>query len=622
MAGEQLLPWIDSGDAEGNRNSMQNFEGDGIITSWDFNFAGGYISTADVKAYIYRTASGLTDAIDPVVLTGPNTIQVIPAVPAGDFLVVYRDTPKDMPLVDYTTGAVLDEANLDKSNKQAIFVAAEMSDRFDAINASSADAIARSFEALTIANAADDKADSALAASAAAVSTANAAQTAAAAAVATANDASDVANGIAGTADAAFAAASAAVDTANAAEATANGIAGTANTALTNSNTAISTANAAAADAQDALDTIDAAVANKISKDGSIDFTGHQKLLNSAPSDPLHAASKGYVDAVKAATLKAGNNYLDNTEFVWNLSPLSSLPAGTGTRWLAARWHHTSSGSTHAVEMLPFAMGQTDVPDNPRNYLHVTCASVAGAGNWCNLGQALETVTTLSGQTVTFSFWARADGTKPISVEFVQYFGNGGSPSAEVNGIGATKFTLSTTWTKYSLTVTLPSVAGKTMGTTLSGFLSAQIWLDAGSTFNTRTVSLGQQNIVFDIAHPKLEVGSEATPYVPRGFGEDLANIGRYWSKVRFFANAGPAANYTGHSMAHRVPMYPGNVNVQFTDDVGNFNRVTTNAAGNNQALTGGAIGSNDTSFTYDFLTASTGNWVAGFSYARCELVG
>ncbi|UWI83510.1 putative non-contractile tail fiber protein [Ralstonia phage BHDT_So9] len=252
MAGEQLLPWIDSGDAEGNRNSMQNFAGNGVTTSWDFNFAGGYISAADVKAYVYHSASGLTDAINPVVLTGPNTIQVIPAVPTGDFLVVYRDTPKDTPLVDYTTGAVLDEANLDKSNKQAVFVAAEMSDRFDAINASSADAITRAFEALSTANAAIADSAAAVATANATNATAAAAQAAAAAAVATANGASDVANGIAGTADAAFAAASTAAATANAAEATANGIAATANAASAAASTALTNANAAVATANDA----------------------------------------------------------------------------------------------------------------------------------------------------------------------------------------------------------------------------------------------------------------------------------------------------------------------------------------------------------------------------------
>lgn len=201
MAG-QLLPWIDSGDAEGNRNSMQNFLGDGVTTSFDFNFAGGYIDVSHVKAYLYNFESGITEAIDPVVLTGPNTIQVIPAPTlvdvgqtVGQALVVYRDTPKDQPLVDYSTGAVLDELNLDTSNQQAVFATAEMADRFDAINASSADAIERSFQALTIAQAADAKSDTAIADSAAAVITANAAEVTAANALQVAEDAVAAATG-------------------------------------------------------------------------------------------------------------------------------------------------------------------------------------------------------------------------------------------------------------------------------------------------------------------------------------------------------------------------------------------------------------------------------------------
>lgn len=345
MAG-QLLPWIDSGDAEGNRNSMQNFLSDGVTTSYDFNFAGGYIDVSHVKAYIYHTASGLTEAIDPVVLTGPNTIQVIPAVPLDDYLVVYRDTPKDQPLVDYSTGSVLDEANLDKANQQAVFATAEMADRFDAINASSADAIERSFLALTTAQAADAKSNTAIADSAAAVIASDAAEATAAIALATAEDAVAAATGFEvnlefftpndttprgadwqlGTVASPgnqrwFAGMDAASDFTIDRYNDAGALQGSAvkvdrqtgditlesQLDMTASRIVNVADGSAAQDAvtKSQLDAVLAeANAQKIDKDGTLDFAAHQKLFNSTPTDPLHAASKGYVDATNATNRK------------------------------------------------------------------------------------------------------------------------------------------------------------------------------------------------------------------------------------------------------------------------------------------------------------------------------
>ncbi|ANI21761.1 hypothetical protein AB870_26020 [Pandoraea faecigallinarum] len=237
MANEQLLPWINSAGAGGERNSMVSFPCDGKRTAFEFNFAGGYIGRANIKAYTYEQATGLTSpvALVPSNFLGPNTLSITPAIPAGFYLVVYRDTQKTVPLVNYATGAVMDEKNLDMSNQQAVFVAAEMVDRFDAINASSADAVVRSVEAVR-------KADEALTASGKASTDAADALAASGQAVRTANEAKTTADGIDAKATkamedgaAAVLTADAAKVTADAARDTANGIDGKAQQALDNS---------------------------------------------------------------------------------------------------------------------------------------------------------------------------------------------------------------------------------------------------------------------------------------------------------------------------------------------------------------------------------------------------
>lgn len=251
---DELIPWINSAGEGGVRNSMQEYPGNGTNGPFEFNFSDGYIDQSHVKAYRYDPVSAQTF---PQTLTfvGPNQVTTSDPIPSDQFLVLYRDTPKDKPLVDYGEGAVMDEANLDKSNKQAVFIAAEMLDRFDAINATSADAINRSVTAFNTANEALDLSHQALDASAASVSTANSANSKANTALSTANDAHDIATGIDSKAQSALDASAAAVSTANSANATANAIDAKASKALTDSANAVTTANSAASNANTALST-------------------------------------------------------------------------------------------------------------------------------------------------------------------------------------------------------------------------------------------------------------------------------------------------------------------------------------------------------------------------------
>jgi len=171
MASNVLLPWINAAGAEGERYSMQSFQGDGTTGPWEFNFAGGYIEQTHVKAYRYDPVSATT-APQTLTFIGPNQVTTSEVIPADQFVVVYRDTPKDIPLVDYVEGAIMDEENLDMTAEQAVFAAAEMVDRFDTVNATVSDAVTRAEAVLGTANdvldsaqqAADDAAASAVAA--------------------------------------------------------------------------------------------------------------------------------------------------------------------------------------------------------------------------------------------------------------------------------------------------------------------------------------------------------------------------------------------------------------------------------------------------------------------------
>ncbi|MFM7855584.1 MAG: hypothetical protein ACKO96_27575, partial [Flammeovirgaceae bacterium] len=97
-------------------------------------------------------------------------------------------------------------------------------------------------------------------------------------------------------------------------------------------------------------------------------------------------------------------------------------------------------------------------------------------------------------QTVTFSFWAKAStGTPKVGTCFVQNFGSGGS-AAVITKSG--DVTISSSWARYSVTVAIPSVSGKTIGT--SSYLRTFLFTSAGSGLSSYT-DIGLQNVTIQI---------------------------------------------------------------------------------------------------------------------------
>lgn len=227
----------------------------------------------------------------------------------------------------------------------------------------------------------------------------------------------------------------------------------------------------------------------------------------------------------------SGNkNLIINGDFsVWQRG-VSQTSSGYGS---VDRWTNENVGSTKTTSQQTFTLGQTDVPNNPRHYIRTAVTSVAGASNYAAMSQHIEDVTRLAGQEVTLSFWAKADSVKNIAIEFTQEFGTGGSPSTVVTTIEPTLVALTTGWAQYTLTVTLPSISGKTLGTdgahTSSTYVN--IWMDAGTSFDGRTNSLGQQSGTFDISNIQLEFGDEATAFEYISAGSQLAACQRYFER-------------------------------------------------------------------------------------------
>jgi hypothetical protein len=227
----------------------------------------------------------------------------------------------------------------------------------------------------------------------------------------------------------------------------------------------------------------------------------------------------------------------------------------TGNEYGSAdRYTNNHNICSKTVSRQAFTLGQTSVPNNPK--YHYRCVVVDGgvnAANYCVTSQRIEDVSSFSGQTVTISFWAKADATKNIATSFSQIFGTGGSPSTAVGSIGPRTFNLTTAWQKFTASVAIPSVSGKTLGSNLNDYLEFNIWFAGGSATNASNNSLGQQSGTFDISSVQIEAGSSATTFELRPVGTELALCQRYYEKS-FDIGTAPAAN-TGD---HRLGLFHG----------------------------------------------------------------
>jgi hypothetical protein len=268
----------------------------------------------------------------------------------------------------------------------------------------------------------------------------------------------------------------------------------------------------------------------------------HASAANPAIVLAADGSATANVSAINGGPLAGMRNAIINGNFdIWQRGTSFTASGYGADRWLSSR-----SGSTHTVTRQPFTLGQTDVPGEPTYYIQTIVSSVAGANNNSVLNHRIEDVRTFAGQQVTVSFWAKADASKNIAIEFVQAFGTGGSPSANVLEIGVTKVALTTSWQKITVTTTIPSISGKTLGTDENSNLRLLIFFDAGSNLDARTDSLGQQSGTFDIAQVQVEAGPVATPFERRPIGTELALCQRYFFK--FESNSGNGTIAYGHS--------------------------------------------------------------------------
>ncbi len=236
-----------------------------------------------------------------------------------------------------------------------------------------------------------------------------------------------------------------------------------------------------------------------------------------------------------------GENLLHNGAFnVWQRGT-STTTTSAVTSYGPDRWHVYSGTTGRTVSV------QTGT-DEIRACVRYQRDSGNSNTNVNYLGQNIETVNSrhLSGKAVTISFWARAganysSASNGLSVQVRS--GTGTDESMFTGFTGNNNFinqtaTLTTTWTKYEYTGTVPA------GTT-----------QLGAIFYYTPVGTASTNDYFEVTGVQLEQGSAATPYKHKDYGQELAECQRYYYRSEGTFGTGQCSGTTGGYVFVRFPV-------------------------------------------------------------------
>jgi hypothetical protein len=231
---------------------------------------------------------------------------------------------------------------------------------------------------------------------------------------------------------------------------------------------------------------------------------------------------------------QAGKNKIINGDF--NINQRSFTSTTTNAAYGYDRFATLFSGGTVTYSAQTFTTGAAPVAGyESKNFARLVTSGQSAVGDYAAIRQAIESVRTFAGQTVTLSVYAKAStGTPKIGVALDQNFGSGGSPSAQVTTSGGTA-TISTSWARYSFTISVPSISGKTIGTT-SDYLGAWLFTSVGTSISASGYpAVGIQNVTIDTWGWQLEYGSKATPFQTasgNSIAGELAMCQRYYYRT------------------------------------------------------------------------------------------
>ena len=246
------------------------------------------------------------------------------------------------------------------------------------------------------------------------------------------------------------------------------------------------------------------------------------RLAVGSNGDTLVADSSSSTGLSWTGSIAAGRNAVINGGFDYWQRGTSFNPSSAAYVYTADRWEvYTYAASTCTVSQQTFTAGAAPVAGVEGRYF----LNIINTNTGIYLRNKIEDVRTYAGQTVTLSFYAKASSNLTLTSNLEQNFGTGGSAAVA----NTATHSITTSWQRFTRTVTLASISGKTISTTDSSL---------------QVLFTGTNNITLSIWGVQLEYGSVATPFSRAGgtLQGELAACQRYYQKTYAIATAPGAA--------------------------------------------------------------------------------
>lgn len=313
---------------------------------------------------------------------------------------------------------------------------------------------------------------------------------------------------------------------------------------------------------------------------GGDTMTGALTLAGNPAAD-LQAVPRQYLEQV-IGDLPGFRNAVINGDF--QINERNALPfTASGAAYIIDRWRYNSVGGSRTVSLVQLTDADRSAigDENFVNALQFAVTGGSAAGDFEIFEQPIENVRRFAGKTVTASFYARATSGAPfVSMELQQIHGTGGSPTATQSGIGGiNRVQLSTTFQRFTATISVPSVNGRTFGTNGNDCLLLTLWLSGNNaSWGSRVPGIAPQTATIQITGVQVEEGSRALPFEHRPRGVELALCQRFFSRFLAVAsfNANGAGNFFGYPVVFPVQMR----GVPVVSDVTALENVNASSAG------------------------------------------
>jgi hypothetical protein len=235
----------------------------------------------------------------------------------------------------------------------------------------------------------------------------------------------------------------------------------------------------------DAKGDLIAATANDTPARLAVGNSGEQLVADSSTSTGLRYQGQ----------YAAGKNAVINGAFnVWQRGTTFTNPAIEA--YFADRFYYVTNNSGGSVTLTRQPFTGTDIPVAGAQYYFRNVGASPTGQAYSLFGTKIENVQTFANQTVTISFYAKADASRTTTPTIYQVFGSGGSALTTTAG---SAITLTTSWARYTQTFSVPSISGKTIGT--SSYLQVEFSQPTNTSYTTEFYGI------------QIEAGSVATPF-------------------------------------------------------------------------------------------------------------